>query len=193
MPSRRRRFRARPKPQPKKPKSNVEISALEVRLVGVDGQQLGVVSTKEAQERAEEEGTDLVLVADKADPPVARLMDLGKHMYEQRKKQAKQKTKSKGGEIKGVRISFKIGDHDLQIRLRKATAFLDEGNKVKVEMRLRGREKGRVDMAQQKIRDFVAAIPGGAEIEGGISKSPRELSAVVTRSRSTKGKKEEES
>lgn len=181
MSSRRRRFRARPKPQPKKPPANEEITAAEIRLVGVEGEQLGVMSKNEALTRAQESDTDLVMVAAKASPPVARLMDVGKHMYEKRKKQAKQKTKSKSGNIKGVRIGFKTGEHDWNLRLKQANEFLAEGNKVKLEIRLRGREKGRMDQAEQIVKKFIAAIPSGAKVEGSIGKSPRGLSAVLTR------------
>jgi len=181
MSSRRRRFRARPKPQPKKPPANKEIQAPEVRLIGTDSSQMGVLSTKEALQKAIEAKTDLVIVAAKANPPVARLMDIGKHMYEKSKKQAKQKKTSKGGNIKGVRIGFKIGEHDWELRLKQADRFLDEGNKVKLEIRLRGRERSRVPMAEQKINNFTKAIPGGAKIEGKVSKSPRGLSVLLTR------------
>lgn len=181
MPSRRRRFRARPKPQPKRPPANNEIKSLQVRLVGVDGQQFGVVNTKDAIARALSEGTDLVMVADKAQPPVVRLMDIGKHMYEKRKKQAKQKKQSKAGEVKGVRIGFKIGEHDWKMRLEQAEEFLSEGHRVKLEMRLRGREKNRLDLAEIKLKEFIQAVPGGASLEGAIGKSPRGMTALLTR------------
>ena len=181
MPSRRRRFRARPKPQPKKPPANDEIKAPEVRLVSADGEQLGVVSTKKARAKATELGTDLVVVAEKATPPVVRLLDLGKHMYDKRKKQAKQKTKSKGGEIKGVRIGFQMGSHDWEMRLKQASTFLEEGNKVRLEIRLRGREKGRLSMAEKRMHEFIAAMPSNAKVEDTISKSPRGMNVLLTR------------
>jgi len=181
MTTRRRRFRARPKPQLKRPLSNDEIRTPEVRLVGVDGSQLGVVPTEEARRRAAEEQTDLVMVADKAVPPVVRMMDLGKHMYEQRKKEAKQKTRSKSGEVKGVRIGFKSGEHDWQMRLNQAGGFLSAGHKVKLEMRLRGREKARLDLAEKKMQDFITALPGGGRAEGGLTKSPRGITVMVAR------------
>ena len=181
MSSRRRRFRARPKPQPKKSPTNDEIRSLEVRLIGVDGQELGIMSTQEALHRLDEAKTDLVIVAEKSDPPVARLMDIGKHMYEKRKKQAKQKKSSKSGNIKGVRIGFKTGEHDWNLRLNRANRFLSEGNKVKLEIRLRGREKSRLLIAEKKIKDFINHVPDGAKIEGRISKSPRGLSVLLTR------------
>lgn len=181
MPSRRRRFRARPKPQPKKPPVNDEIRASEVRLVGSDGQQLGVVPISEARAKAAALGTDLVMVADKATPPVIRLMDIGKHMYEKRKKQAKQKNKSKGGDIKGIRIGFQMGQHDWHLRLKQANDFLAEGNKVRLEIRLRGRERGRLALAEKTMHEFIAAIAGGAKVEDTISKSPRGLNVLLTR------------
>jgi|GEM_PF-317297 translation initiation factor IF-3 len=181
MSSRRRRFRARPKTSAKKPPTNEEIRHDELRLIGVDGEQLGVLSTQEALFKSDESKTDLVIVAEKANPPVARLMDVGKHMYEKRKKHAKQKKVSKSGNIKGVRIGFKIGEHDWDIRLKQADKFLTEGNKVKLEIRLRGREKGRLPMAEQKVKDFIKDVPNGAKIEGRVGKSPRGLSALLTR------------
>jgi translation initiation factor IF-3 len=181
MPSRRRRFRYRPKPQIKRPPANEEIKVPEVRLIGSDGQQFGVVATSDALARAQSEGFDLVIVAEKAQPPVVRLLDLGKHVYEQRKKEAKQKAKSKGGEIKGVRIGFKTDEHDWQIRLRQAANFLLEGNKVKLEMRLKGREKYRLPLAEKKIQEFIGAIPGGAKAEDTIGRSHHGLSVVLTR------------
>lgn len=181
MPSRRRRFRARPKPQPKRPPANEEIKAARVRLIGREGEQRGVVSLTEAREAAASAGADLVMVADKADPPVVRLLDIGKYLYNQRKKQAKQKTASKGGEIKGVRIGFQMGDHDWQLRHKQAVEFLAAGHKVRLEIRLRGREKGRLSMAEKTMRDFITALPGHVRIEDTISKSPRGLNVLLTR------------
>jgi len=125
--------------------------------------------------------SDIVIVAAKSDPPVARILDLGKHMYEKRKKHAKQKSSSRGGEIKGVRIGFQMGEHDTNIRLKQAAEFLEEGHKVKLEIRLRGREKGRLSVAEKIMQDFITAIPGGAKREDTISKSPRGLNVLLTR------------
>lgn len=180
MSSRRRRYRYRPKPQPKRPPANDEIRVPHVRLVGLDGAQLGVVSTEEARARAQEAGADLLMVAQKADPPVVRMANLGKFMYEQRKKDAKQKTKSKGKDIKGIRIGYKTDDHDWNVRLQQASRFLAEGHKVKIEVRLRGRERQRADLVQQKVEQFIREIPGGAATEGSISRSGNSLSALLT-------------
>lgn len=181
MATRRRKFRSKPKPQPKRPPANEEIRSAQVRLVNTDGSQAGVVSIEEARQRAQEASTDLVMVAEKAVPPVVRLMDLGKHLYEKRKKEAKQKVKGKSGEIKGLRIGLRTGDHDWQMRLNQAAQFLEQGNKVKVEMRLRGREKSRFDLAEKKMREFTSLIPQGARMEGGINRSPWGINLLLTR------------
>lgn len=181
MPTRRRRFRARPKPQTKRPPANQEIRAPEVRLIGVDGEQLGVVPTQQALVRAHEAGHDLVIVAEKAVPPVARILELGKYMYEKRKADAKQRAKSKSGGLKGIRIGFQTDEHDWNMRLKQAAEFMQEGNKVKVEMRLRGRERQRLDQAQAKILQFVREMPIPARQEGNISRSFNNLSVVLTK------------
>lgn len=182
MPTRRRRFRARPKPQVKRPPANQEIRVPAVRLIGVNGQQVGVVPTAQALAQAQEAGHDLVVVAEKAQPPVARILDLGKYVYEQRKADAKQRSKSKSGGIKGVRIGFKTDDHDWNMRLKQTAEFIAEGNKVKLEMRLRGRERQRANQAQNKIEQFIREVPLPVQAEGGISRSFNNISVILTKS-----------
>lgn len=181
MPTRRRRFRARPKPQVKRPPANQEIRSAQVRLIDADGEQLGVVSTAQALARANEAGQDLVIVAEKASPPVARILELGKYMYEKRKADAKQRATSKSGGIKGVRIGFQTDEHDWTMRLNQAAQFIKEGNKVKVEMRLRGRERQRLNQAQSKIEQFSRDMPIPVRQEGGISRSFNNLSVILTK------------
>lgn len=181
MPTRRRRFRARPKPQPKRPPANLEIRVPEVRLIGGDGEQLGVVPTQEALTRAHEAGSDLVIVAEKATPPVARILELGKYMYEKRKADAKQRAKSKSGGMKGVRIGFQTDEHDWKMRLNQAAEFIQEGNKVKVEMRLRGRERQRLPQAVGKIQQFIKDMTIPVRQEGTLSRSFNNLSVILTK------------
>lgn len=181
MPSRRRRYRHRPKPEIKKPPANDEITAPEVRLIGPEGEQMGVFAIADAIAKAQELGTDLVMVADKAVPPVVRIMDMGKHLYEKRKKDAKQKAKSKGKDVKGIRIGLKTDDHDWNLRLKQASEFLAEGHKVKVEIRLRGREKQRFDLAEEKVREFIAGVPGGAKPADTFSRSANGLTVLLTK------------
>src|SRR3989344_3260346 len=181
MPSRRRRYRHRPKQEIKKPPANDEITALEVRLIGSDWSQLGVMSTVDAIAKAHDEGSDLVMVCDKTNPPVVRILDLGKHIYEKRKKDAKQKAKSKGKDIKGIRIGLKTDDHDWNMRLTQAANFLAEGHKVKLEIKLRGREKQRFDLAEERIKEFVAGVPGGAKPADTFSRSANGLTVLLTK------------
>jgi len=119
---------------------NEQITAPEVRLIGVDGAQLGIMKTSKALAIAIEQGTDLVEVAPNADPPVCRLMDYGKFLYEAQKRERDARKSQAKVEIKEIRLRPKTGDHDINYKLRKARGFLERGAKVKVRIRFRGRE-----------------------------------------------------
>ncbi len=119
---------------------NERIRAHEIRVVDVDGEQLGVMTPPEAIQRAQERGLDLVEVAPNARPPVCRIMDYGKYKYEQKKKKAAGKTKAHAASLKEVKIRPRTDDHDLEFKLRNARKFLMEGDKVKVTLMFRGRE-----------------------------------------------------
>jgi translation initiation factor IF-3 len=119
---------------------NEEIREKEVRLIGSDNSQLGIVPTKEAMRMAEEKELDLVLIAPTAAPPVCKIMDLGKFIYEQQKKEKEAKKKQKIVNIKEVRLSPNIEEHDITIKANNARKFLLDGDKVKVTIRFRGRE-----------------------------------------------------
>lgn len=119
---------------------NEEIREKEVRLIGSDNSQLGILPTKEALRMAEEKELDLVLIAPTAAPPVCKIMDLGKFIYEQQKKDKEAKKKQKVVNIKEVRLSPKIEEHDISIKANNARRFLLDGDKVKVTIRFRGRE-----------------------------------------------------
>ncbi len=112
----------------------------EVRLIGAKGDQLGIVAITEALKIAQEEQTDLVEVAPQAEPPVCRLMDYGKFLYEQSKKERESRKSQKQTEIKEIRLRPKTGEHDIAFKLRDARRFLQRGAKVKVRIRFRGRE-----------------------------------------------------
>lgn len=118
---------------------NENIRAREVRLIGADGAQLGVKSRIEALRLAEEANLDLVLVADKANPPVAKIMDYGKYRFELQKKEKEARKNQKVIQMKEVRLSPTIEDNDFQTKLRNARKFLEKGNKVKASIRFRGR------------------------------------------------------
>lgn len=119
---------------------NEQIREKEVRLVGSDGEQLGVVSSSEAQKIADEKELDLVLIAPTAKPPVCKIMNYGKFLYEQTKKDKEAKKNQKVINIKEVRLSPTIEAHDIEIKANNARKFLNAGNKVKVTVRFRGRE-----------------------------------------------------
>lgn len=119
---------------------NEEITAKSVRLVGLDGKQLGVVDIDNALEQARQAGYDLAEIAPGATPPVAKILDWGKYRYEQTKQLQKSRKHQKSVEVKQVRLGMKIGDHDLNVKLSKARQFLLGGNKVKISLLYRGRE-----------------------------------------------------
>ena len=125
-----------------------------LRVITEDGH-LGIMPLADALAKAKEMELDLVVIQPKTEPPIAKIVEFGKFKYEQAKEATKQKAKQKSVEVKGIRLSVRIGPHDLQTRKEKAMEFLDEGNKVKVEIILRGREKRFGDLASQVINTFI--------------------------------------
>ncbi|TKJ47128.1 translation initiation factor IF-3 [Candidatus Aerophobetes bacterium Ae_b3a] len=118
---------------------NSQIRAKKVRLVNEEGEQAGILSREEALRIAQEKGQDLVEVAPQADPPVCRILDYGKYKYQQEKRKKKAKKKSVNT-IKEVRLSYRIGEHDFEVKVRKICKFLKEGYRVKLSLRFKGRE-----------------------------------------------------
>ena len=133
---------------------NEEIRDREVRLIGADGTQLGVMSAREAQERADAAGLDLVKISPTATPPVCKLMDYGKYRFEQAKREKEAKKNQHVVEIKEVRMSPGIDIGDFNTKLRNAQKFLAEGNRVKVTVRFRGREMAHTDIGRKLLLDF---------------------------------------
>jgi translation initiation factor IF-3 len=118
----------------------------EVRLIGGEGEQVGVVTTEQALRMAKELGVDLVEVAPEAKPPVCRIMDFGKYLYQQKKKTQESRKKQKVYQVKEVKFRPNIDDHDYDFKLRNALRFLEEGDKVKATVQFRGREMARTDL-----------------------------------------------
>lgn len=133
---------------------NEEIRDREVRLIGADGGQLGVMSAREAQARADEAGLDLVKISPTATPPVCKLMDYGKFKFEQAKREKEAKKNQHVVEVKEVRMSPGIDIGDFNTKLRNAQKFLSEGNRVKVTVRFRGREMAHTDIGKKLLLDF---------------------------------------
>ncbi|MDX8380663.1 MAG: translation initiation factor IF-3, partial [Ghiorsea sp.] len=119
---------------------NHEIEAREVRVIGHDGEQIGVLSRNEAIARAASDGFDLIMMSPNAKPPVCKIMDYGKYKYDQSKKANEAKKKQHVIQIKEVKVRASTDQHDLDVKLRNVRKFLEEGNKVKVSLRFRGRE-----------------------------------------------------
>ena len=166
----------------KKPLINNQIRAREVRVIDETGNQLGVMIIQEALRLASERNLDLIQVTEKVEPPVCKIIDYGKYLYQLKKRE--KSLKQKGGEVKGIRLSFGISQHDLEIRAQQAKKFLDKGNKIRIEMILRGREKGLSDFAKGKIGQFLEIlnklIP--IKIERELKKESRGLTMIISKS-----------
>lgn len=138
------------------PRVNREINARSVRLVGADGEMVGVVSLRDALLAAEDAGLDLVEVAPNAEPPVCKILDYGKYKYEAQKKANEARKKQKIIEVKEIKLRPNIDDNDYDVKMRGARRFLEEGDKVKVTMRFRGREMAHQELGLDvlvKVRD----------------------------------------
>ena len=141
------------------------IRVREVRLVDDEGQQLGIVPTFEALRMAHERGLDLVEVAPNAVPPVCRLLDFGKFQYERQKKEREARKAQKIIEIKELRLKPRTGEHDIDTKVRQALSFLEEGSKVKVSVRFRGREITHPEIARDQLSRFAEKVGNAAVVE----------------------------
>ena len=144
---------------------NEQIRDKEVRLIGEDGEQLGVVSGREALRMAEEAGLDLVKIAPTAKPPVCKIVDYGKFKYEQTRKEKEAKKKQKTIEIKEIRLSPNIDTNDLNTKINAAKKFLVKGDKVKVTLRFRGREMAHMANSKHILDDFAESLAEIAVVE----------------------------
>ena len=151
---------------------NEEIRDKEVRLIGADGAQLGIVSAAEANQMAEEQGLDLVKISPNAVPPVCKIMDYSKFCYDQKKREKDAKKNQKVVELKEIRMSPSIDTNDLNTKIKSAMKFLADGNRVKVSVRFRGREMAHTDLGEKLLVQFaeacseVAALEKNPKLEG---------------------------
>lgn len=139
-----------------------------MRVIDVDGKQLGVMHIRRALKIAQDQGLDLVEVAPTANPPVCRILDYGRYRYEQEKLAKEAKKKQKGGDVKTIRLRPAIGAHDIETKVRNAIEFLEDGDKVKFVVIFRSREFGRPQVAEQLLRKIATAL----EEHGVIEKQP---------------------
>ncbi len=147
------------------PQINERIRFPKVRVIGTDGEQLGILPPAEGRRLAEEKGLDLVLVSDKADPPVCRIIDYGKYKFEQEKKAREAKKKQHSAEVKEVKMRYKIDEHDYEVRRKHAEKFLKSGDKVKATITFRGREIQHTDLAYDLLNRLAKELEELAEVQ----------------------------
>ena len=144
---------------------NEEIRAREVRVIGSDGEQLGIMSGREAQQFAYEKHLDLVEIAPTAKPPVCRIMDYGKYRYEQQKREKESRKKQKTFDIKEVKLRPGIEEHDFNVKFKNAVRFLEDGDKVKVTIMFRGRELSHPELGEVLLNKMAAQLKEMAVVE----------------------------
>mgnify|MGYP000615128947 FL=1 len=144
---------------------NEEIRAREVRVIGSDGEQLGIMSGREAQQLAYEKHLDLVEIAPTAKPPVCRIMDYGKYRYEQQKREKESRKKQKTFDIKEVKLRPGIEEHDFNVKFKNAVRFLEDGDKVKVTIMFRGRELSHTELGEVLLNKMAAKLKEMAVVE----------------------------
>lgn len=166
-------------PQKDGPLSNEDITSADVQLIDAEGENRGVVNTRVALAEAQEQGLDLVLISPNAVPPVAKMLDLGRFKYAAQKKAAEARKKQKVIEVKEVQMRPNIDTHDYETKMKAVQRFLDDGDRVKVTMRFRGREMAHQDLGMQlllKVREQTEAI---AKVESQPRSEGRQMVMVL--------------
>ena len=162
---------------------NEQIRDREVRLIGADGEQIGVVSSREAQKIADEAGLDLVKIAPNAKPPVCKVIDYGKYRYEMARKDKEAKKKQKTVELKEIRLSPNIDTNDLNTKMNAAKKFLAKGNKVKITLRFRGREMAHMNSSKHILDDIAENLSDVAVVEKAPKIEGRSIGMVLAEKR----------
>ncbi len=162
---------------------NEQIRDREIRLIGSNGEQLGIMSAREAMKIAQEAELDLVKIAPTAKPPVCKIIDYGKYKYEQTRKEKEARKKQKTIEIKEVRLSPNIDTNDLNTKINNAKKFISKGNKVKVTLRFRGREMAHVQQSKHILDDFAQTLADIAVVEKPAKMEGRAMSMILTEKR----------
>ena len=162
---------------------NEQIRDKEVRLIGEEGEQLGIMSSRDALKMAEEAGLDLVKIAPTAKPPVCKIVDYGKYKYEQIRKEKEAKKKQKTIEIKEIRLSPNIDTNDLNTKVNSARKFLSKGDKVKVTLRFRGREMAHMNNSKHILDDIAESLSDIAVVEKAPKVEGRSMTMFLTEKR----------
>lgn len=150
-----------------------------IRVIDIDGSQLGIITPNEAMQIAEERGVDLVLVSDAADPPVCRVMDYGKYKFEQEKRAREAKKKQHTADVKEVKMRYKIEEHDYNVRVKNAERFLKSGDKVKATITFRGREIQHADLAQDLLERMAKDLEEFGEVQQAPKKEGRNMMMLI--------------
>ena len=162
---------------------NEQIRDKEVRVVGENGEQLGIMSSREALQMAEEAGVDLVKIAPTAKPPVCKLVDYGKYKYEQTRKEKEAKKKQRVIEVKEIRLSPNIDTNDLNTKMNAARKFISKGDRVKITLRFRGREMAHMANSKHILDDFAQALSDICVVEKAPKVEGRSLTMFLTEKR----------
>lgn len=170
---------------------NQNIRAAQVRVIGEDGKQIGILNTFEAQKLAREKDLDLVEIAPMAKPPVAKIINFKKFLYQEEKRERESKKKIKGGEIKGVRLTPFMAKADLEVRIRRAEEFLKEGNKVRLDVRFMGRQLGKREFGYAVLKRTIEILAHCSRPEGEPKWFGRSLVLTLTPTREKHGEKDE--
>ena len=158
---------------------NEDIRDKELRVIDTDGSQLGIISREEALQAAEGKNLDLVCISPKAKPPVAKIMDYGKYRYDKQKKEKDAKKKQKNMQVKEIRLSTFIEDHDIEVKAKTASKFLVNGDKVKVSLRFRGRERDYTQRGFEVMNRFAEIVSEVADVEKKSKFEGRSLTMFV--------------
>jgi translation initiation factor IF-3 len=150
-----------------------------VAVIDDEGKPLGVMDTSQALALAQSKGLDLVEVAPMGRPPVCKILNYGAFLFQQEKKERKAKAHQKKVDLKGIRLTFKIGQHDKETRMKQSMKFLDDGHKVQLEMRLRGRENAHKDLARQQMEQFAKDLGDKVVVESPISMLGNRLTMII--------------
>ncbi len=164
----------------------------ELRVIGAEGENIGVMKASEAIKYAQDRGLDLIEISPKAKPPIAKIMDYGKFQYDQKKKQSLQKAKTHNVEVKSVQIKVATGEHDLNLKANKASGWLKEGHRVKVELYLRGRVKYmEKSFLEERLQRILKLLTEDFTIAEGPKKSPKGIYMIIEKAKGTKKKQED--
>ena len=158
---------------------NEQIRAKEVMVIGPNGEQLGTMSSRDAQRKANEYDLDLFCVAPNAQPPVCKIINYGKYRFEQQKKAKEAKKNQKVVEIKEIQLTPQIGSHDMETKARAAVKFLEQGNKIKVGVRYRGRQMTHLEVGEEALNKFIELLGDIAQIEKPAQMEGRWLLAII--------------